>query len=142
VHDTATTAFAIQKQNITDTMNVKSINDYPDLLTVAEVMEILRLGRRSVYQLIKDGTLAARKMAGNTASPREISRKLLVHLIRKCAIIVPRELRCTPLVKEYKHEYSTNRTATTNPGYQGVLNQAEKEPIFPGSPDVHRRRRS
>jgi len=43
---------------------------YPDLLTVAEVMEILRLGRRSVYQLIDDGTLAARKMAGKHRIPK------------------------------------------------------------------------
>jgi len=43
---------------------------YPDLLTVAEVMEILRLGRRSVYQLIEDGTLAARKMAGKYRIPK------------------------------------------------------------------------
>ena len=51
-------------------MSVKSIDEYPDLLTVAEAMEILRLGRRSVYQLIDDGTLAARKMAGKYRIPK------------------------------------------------------------------------
>jgi excisionase family DNA binding protein len=33
-------------------------------------MEVLRLGRRSVYQLIEDGTLAARKMAGKYRIPK------------------------------------------------------------------------
>jgi len=51
-------------------MKNQSINEYPDLLTVAEAMEILRLGRRSVYQLIADGTLAARKMAGKYRIPK------------------------------------------------------------------------
>jgi len=52
-------------------MAVKSISEYPDLLTVAEAMEILRLGRRSVYQLIQEGTLTARKMAGKYRIPKQ-----------------------------------------------------------------------
>ena len=51
-------------------MSAKMINDYPDLLTVMETMEILRLGRRSVYQLIQDGTLGARKIAGKYRIPK------------------------------------------------------------------------
>jgi len=53
-------------------MSLKTINDYPDLLTVAEAMEILRLGRRSVYQLIQEDSLGARKLAGKYRIPKQI----------------------------------------------------------------------
>jgi len=58
-------------------MNIRSINEYPDLLTIAEAMEILRLGRRSVYLLIEDGTLAARKMAGKYRIPKRNLAKII-----------------------------------------------------------------
>lgn len=45
-------------------MKRASLRMYPDLLSVSEVMEILRIGRVSVYKLIQTGNLKARKVAG------------------------------------------------------------------------------
>lgn len=39
--------------------NVKMLNDYPDVLTVKEVQDILGVGRKQVYKLIEDGELFA-----------------------------------------------------------------------------------
>ena len=39
--------------------NVKMLNDYPDVLTVKEVQDILGIGRKQVYKLIEDGELFA-----------------------------------------------------------------------------------
>ena len=38
------------------------LEKYPDILTVEEVCEILRVGKRSVYEMIRKGELPARKM--------------------------------------------------------------------------------
>lgn len=39
--------------------NVKLLNDYPDVLTVKSVQDILGIGRKQVYKLIDDGELFA-----------------------------------------------------------------------------------
>lgn len=44
--------------------------DYPDALTVDEVIAILRVSQKTVYELIKDGHIKAVKV---TASQRRIS---------------------------------------------------------------------
>ena len=39
--------------------NVKSLSEYPDVLTVKSVQDILGIGRKQVYKLIEDGELYA-----------------------------------------------------------------------------------
>ena len=51
-------------------MSVKSIKDYPDILNIQEVMEILRVGRVTVYHYIHENVLPARKMAGKYRIPK------------------------------------------------------------------------
>lgn len=38
------------------------LSDYPDALTVDEVIAILRVSRKTVYELIKDGRIKAVKV--------------------------------------------------------------------------------
>ena len=47
--------------------------DYPDALTVDEVIAILRVSRKTVYELIKDGRIKQSKSGAVTASQRRIS---------------------------------------------------------------------
>ena len=56
---------------------MKTLPEYPDLLTVQEVCEILRVGRRTVYQHIKDATLRSRLIAGKYRIPKAS----LIHFI-------------------------------------------------------------
>jgi excisionase family DNA binding protein len=51
-------------------MNRASLRLYPDVLDVAEVMKILRIGRVSVYKLIGSKKLPARKIAGKYRIPK------------------------------------------------------------------------
>lgn len=48
----------------------KKIKDYPDILTVRDVMAILRIGRASVYRLINENELPARIIAGKYKIPK------------------------------------------------------------------------
>ncbi len=41
-----------------------TLSNYPDVLTVPHVMELLHLGKSNVYRLIKDKTLPAFRMKG------------------------------------------------------------------------------
>ena len=50
---------------------MKNLSDYPDLLTVQEVCEILRVGRRTVYKYINDSKLQSRIIAGKYRIPKE-----------------------------------------------------------------------
>jgi len=48
----------------------RSIREYPDILSVFDVMEILRVGRVTVYGFIQEKQLAARKIAGKYRIPK------------------------------------------------------------------------
>lgn len=39
-----------------------SLNDYPDVLTIVDVMEILQISRPTVYKLIQKNEIASRKI--------------------------------------------------------------------------------
>lgn len=39
-----------------------SLNDYPDVLTIVDVMEILQISRPTVYKLIQKKEIASRKI--------------------------------------------------------------------------------
>jgi len=52
-------------------MKAKSIEEYPDLLDVQEAMEILRIGRVTIYKYIQSGMLSARKIAGKYRISKE-----------------------------------------------------------------------
>ena len=61
---------------------MKILSEYPDLLTVQEVCDILRVGRRTVYQYINDSILHSRKIAGKYRITK-ISVKNFIHEINK-----------------------------------------------------------
>jgi excisionase family DNA binding protein len=48
-----------------------------DLLTIREAHEELRVSRRKLFQLIRDGELAAVKLGGRTLVEREELRRLI-----------------------------------------------------------------
>lgn len=51
-------------------MKARAIREYPDVLSVLDVMEILRIGRITVYKFIRENKLAARKIAGKYRIPK------------------------------------------------------------------------
>ena len=50
---------------------MKNLSDYPDLLTVQDVMEVLRVGRIAIYKYIQSGELPARKIAEKYRIPKD-----------------------------------------------------------------------
>ncbi|MCL2672138.1 MAG: helix-turn-helix domain-containing protein [Clostridiales bacterium] len=58
-------------------MKIKTIREYPDLLSVLDVMDILRIGRVTVYQFIQERKLAARKIAGKYRIPKSSVMKFI-----------------------------------------------------------------
>ena len=57
----------------------KHLLTYPDALTVKEVSQILRLSTKTVYKLLKDGTIPSVKIGRE----RRISKCLLVDFLRQ-----------------------------------------------------------
>lgn len=47
------------------------LNDYRDVLTVKDVCEILRIGRKTAYDLLKSGKLAYRKIGRRYKIPKD-----------------------------------------------------------------------
>lgn len=58
-------------------MKSRSLREYPDLLSVLDVMDILRIGRVTVYQLIREKKLAACKIAGKYRIPKSCVIKIV-----------------------------------------------------------------
>lgn len=46
-------------------INSRKLEDYPDVLTVLEVKEILGIGKNMVYQLLNDKKIKAKKLGHN-----------------------------------------------------------------------------
>jgi excisionase family DNA binding protein len=46
------------------------LQDFPDVLTVGEVAQVLRIGRGSVYEAIKDRRIPSLKMGNRLLVPR------------------------------------------------------------------------
>lgn len=46
-------------------VNSRKLKDYPDVLTVLEVKEILGVGKNMVYKLLTDKKIKARKLGHN-----------------------------------------------------------------------------
>lgn len=46
-------------------VNSRKLEDYPDVLTVLEVKEILGVGKNMVYKLLTDKKIKARKLGHN-----------------------------------------------------------------------------
>lgn len=57
------------------------LKDYPDILTVKEVAEILRIGKNMVYQMLQTNTICSRR----------VGRKFLIP--KKCVIDYINETR-------------------------------------------------
>ena len=49
----------------------KHINDYPDVLTVEQVKEILQIGRRSTYRLIEANEIRHFKIGTKIRIPKQ-----------------------------------------------------------------------
>ena len=58
---------------------MKQISDYPDVLSVHEICEILQIGKGKAYRLLKDGTIPHRRLGGNY----RISKRELMKLFDK-----------------------------------------------------------
>lgn len=54
------------------------LEDYPDVLTPSEVMEILGIGRNLLYQFMQDGTISAFRMGKKKW--RVLKRDLIVYV--------------------------------------------------------------
>ena len=54
------------------------LEDYPDVLTPPEVMEILGIGRNLLYQFMQDGTIPAFRMGKKKW--RVLKRDLIVYV--------------------------------------------------------------
>ena len=46
-------------------VNSRKLEDYPDVLTILEVKEILGVGKNMVYKLLTDKKIKARKLGHN-----------------------------------------------------------------------------
>lgn len=59
--------------------NENMLDEYPDILTPYEAMEILGIGKNLFYRLIKDGTIPAKRVGGKMwrIVKREIIRYIL-----------------------------------------------------------------
>jgi len=51
-------------------LNEESLKDYPDLLDVKQVKEILQIGRDLVYQLINENKIANHRIGRKTLIPK------------------------------------------------------------------------
>ena len=47
------------------------MNKYPDILTVKDVMEILRVGKNTAYQLLNSGEIRSRKVGKKYLIPKK-----------------------------------------------------------------------
>ncbi|WP_127484289.1 helix-turn-helix domain-containing protein [Paenibacillus ehimensis] len=56
-------------------------HEYGDILTVDDLMEMLQLGRNSVYRLLKDGHIKSIKMGRIHRIPRD---QVIDYIIQKC----------------------------------------------------------
>lgn len=56
-------------------------HEYGDILTVDDLMEMLQLGRNSVYRLLKDGHIKSIKMGRIHRIPRD---QVIEYIIQKC----------------------------------------------------------
>lgn len=50
---------------------VKKIEEYDDVLTVEEVREILKIGRNSVYKMLKNNTIKNIRIGSNIRIPKQ-----------------------------------------------------------------------
>lgn len=50
--------------------NISLFNDYEDVLTVKELMQILKIGRNSCYELLKNGSISAIKVGTQYRIPK------------------------------------------------------------------------
>ena len=53
------------------------LEEYPDILTPQEAMEILGIGKNLFYRLLKDGTIPAKRIGGKVW---RIAKKELIRL--------------------------------------------------------------
>ena len=58
---------------------MKMLNNYPDVLTVKQVCTLLQVSKKTVYKLIRDKELGAKKIA----SQYRISKKTLMNFIEQ-----------------------------------------------------------
>ena len=55
----------------------KSLSSYPDVLSIQDIMEILKIGRTLAYRLVNDKTIPAKKLGRDWI----ISKSNLIELI-------------------------------------------------------------
>ena len=53
-------------------MKQKTLDNYPDVLTPNDIMQILSIGRNKVYELLNDGTLKSIRIGRKHRIPKKI----------------------------------------------------------------------
>ncbi len=63
---------------MTERMCLSVLKNEPEVLTVAEVSKILRIGRNKTYALLKEGTLGSIRVGGKIIIPKMCLVRFLV----------------------------------------------------------------
>ena len=58
-------------------MSEGTIKNYPDILTIHDIMSILRIGRGKVYELLKDGTIKSIRVGKKYLIPKKSVEQFL-----------------------------------------------------------------
>jgi len=58
-------------------MSEGTIKNYPDILTIHDIMSILRIGRGKVYELLKDGTIKSIRVGKKYIIPKKSVEQFL-----------------------------------------------------------------
>ena len=51
-------------------INTNMFSEYPDIISVDELQEMLRIGRNTAYNMLKDGTIVSKKNGRNYIIPK------------------------------------------------------------------------
>lgn len=62
-------------------MVIPMFHDYGDILTVDELMEILKIGRNTAYSLLRNNQIQAVRLGRTYRIPRE---NVIEYIIQKC----------------------------------------------------------
>lgn len=54
-----------------DVLQATLFSEYPDVVTAEEVMSMLRLGKTTVYQLLKDGSIKSLRYGNRYIVPKK-----------------------------------------------------------------------
>jgi excisionase family DNA binding protein len=74
-------------------MKPKALDDMPDLLTVEETISILRVGRNTTYEAIRQGVIPSIRLGRNIRIPKKGLLELLAPVVTEAPHETPEEKR-------------------------------------------------